>query len=239
MQWYGGWNFDYAMNRMKPALDKALELDPNQAEAHAGLGVYQFFWKLDIAGAEASFRRALELDPDNVYALYEYGLFLMRIGRPDEALAKHRRAQELDPLNPQPLVGIAWVYENTRQYDKALEYFQAILELAPDHIEANYNLASTKREILMQQGRYAEVAAEAEKAYAEAADWWDKERYLFQQLRAEWALGNKEKVSAVRDSLRSTGELQQREQEDPFWSARLYAIMGEQDKALSLLEKGL
>ena len=78
----------------------------------------------------------------------------------------------------------------------------------------------------MQQGRDAEGATEAEEA-----------GNLFDQLRDGWALGNKEKVYAVRDSLRATGELQEKEQENPLWSARLYAIIGEQEKALSLLEK--
>jgi len=222
---WGIWSDDYALDRMKPALDKALELDPNLPDAHAGLGLYQELAQYDIAVAETSFRRALELDPDNVYARFEYGMFLSRTGRPDEALAEFRRARELDPINPRPLWGIGQVYSRTRQYDKALEYTQAVLELAPGHWYGG-TINSKKREILMQQGRYAEVAAEAEKA----GD-------LFQQLRAEWALGNWEKVYAVRDSLRSTGELQQREQEDPNWAARFYGIIGEQEKALSLLER--
>ena len=99
------------------------------------------------------------------------------------------------------------------------------------------DLIQTKLDILMQQGRYAETAVEAEKAYAEAAEEWEKEESLFLQLRAEWALGNKEKVYAVRDSLRYTGVLQQREQERPVWSAQLYAIMGEKELVLSLLER--
>ncbi len=223
----GHWSFVDALNRMKQALDKALELDPNLPEAHAGLGVRQYKYSdFDLVAAEASFRRALELDPDNVYALYEYGKFLYLAGRPDEAMAESRRAHELDPLYPEPLEGIGRVYLYTRQYDKALEYMQAALELAPDNIVTLIYVDRTKREILMQPGRYAEAAAEAEKA----GD-------LLQQLRAEWARGNKEKVYAVRDSLRSTGELQQAEQENPYWVARFYAIMGEQEKALSLLER--
>ncbi len=225
MSMYGPWSRDYALDRMKPALDKALELDPNLPDAHAGLGLYQVIAQDDIVASEASFRRALELDPDNVYALHEYGWFLSRTGRPDEALAEYRRAQDLDPLNPTPLYGIGCVYLNTRQYDKAMEYWQAVLELAPDNSLAPIRRNRTKREILMQQGRYAEVAAGAEGA-----------GFLL-KLRAEWALENREKVYSVRDSLRSTGELQQREQEDPWWSSRLYAIMGERDKALSLLER--
>ncbi len=224
----GTWSFDYAGKRMEEALDKALELDPNQAQAHAGLGLYQYFLmqRKDFAAAEASFRRALELSPDLVYARFEYGLFLLRTGRPDEGLDELRQAQELDPLNPLPLHGIGWFYSWTRRYDKAMEYWQAVLELSPGHTIARNWLAWTKREILMQQGRYAEAAAEAE----EADD-------LFLQLRAEWALENREKVYAVRDSLRSTGELQQWEREYPFWSARFYTLMGEKELALSLFER--
>ncbi len=235
MTWVGGWSLDYAGNRMKQALDKALELDPNQALAHAVLGSYRWWHSVprDIAGAGASYRRALELDPNLAWNRYQYGQFLQRTGRPDEGLAEFRRAQELDPLSPLPLLGISWVYLYTRQYDKALEYSQAVLELAPDYFSAPGDIAFAKCEILMQQGRYEEAAAGAEKAYAEGAN----PQFILQLHRAEWARGNREKVYAVRDSLRSTGELQQREQEDPDWAARFYTIIGEKEKALDLLER--
>ena len=215
---------DYGFNLMKQALDKALDLDPAQPDAHTHLGLYQEQKKWEFVAAEASFRRALELDPNNVNARNEYGWFLQRVGRPDEALAEFRRAQELDPLSHLPPWGIAGVYYNTREYNKALEYCQAASELQPGF--GDWHANRIKREILMQQGRYAEASDEAVKA----GD-------LFRQLRAEWALGNREKVYSVRDSLRSSGALQQLEQEHPHWSARLYAIMGEQEKALSLLER--
>ena len=214
---------DYGVGLMKQALDKALDLDPAQPLAHAYLGFYQQI-KWEFVAADASFRRALELDPNNVSARDQYGWFLQRTGRPDEGLAEFRRIQELDPLSHRPPWGIAGIYSNTREYNKALEYGQAASELQPGFADRFIN--RTNREILMQQGRYAEAAAAAE----QAGD-------LFRQLRAEWALGNREKVYAVRDSLSSTGELQQREQENPLWSAQLYAIMGEKELALGLLER--
>jgi len=232
MQWYGGWSGDYAMNRMKPALDKALELDPSLPDAHAGLGLYQELAQYDIAGAETSFRWALELDSDNVYARFEYGMFLGRAGRLDEAMAEFRRANELDPLSPQPLQGIGIVYHNTRQYDKALGYFHAALELVPSYVTARDWANGTKLEILLQQGRYAEAAAGAEKAGAEAANELQKVDYLLQQQRAEWAMGKKTEVFAQIDSMRALYD----EQEYPYGWARAYAIIGERDKALSLLE---
>ncbi len=214
-------------------LEQAVALDPDFAQAYAVLAHTYFVmgnlgqWDRDYAynRMKEALDKALELDPDNVYARYEYGYFLCNTGRPDEALAEYRRALELDPLYPEPLEGIGEAYRYTRQYDKALEYLQEVSELQPDNIYALRQEDWIKREILMQQGRYAEAAAEAEKA----GD-------FFQQLRAEWALGNREKVYAIRDSLRSTTALQQREQVSPIWAARLYAIMGERDKALDLLE---
>jgi len=56
---YGSPNviIDYGLNLMKQALDKALDLDPTQPEAHAYLGFYQQI-KWEFVAAEASFRRA-------------------------------------------------------------------------------------------------------------------------------------------------------------------------------------
>ncbi len=70
MRYLGLFGGDYGLIRMKGAIDKALVLDPNLPEAHAALGVYQNLGpKLNhLSSAEASFKRALELDPDNVIA---------------------------------------------------------------------------------------------------------------------------------------------------------------------------
>ncbi|MBA7604476.1 MAG: tetratricopeptide repeat protein [Calditrichaeota bacterium] len=204
----GGFSID-AVNRMKEAFDKALELDPNLPDAIAGLGMYQFF-KWDNGAAEEYFRRALELDPDNAYALYEYGNFLNRTGRPDEALAMFRRGQELDPLDPLPFQGIWKFYGFTRQYEKQLEIRLLEQELLGESRENS----TIKLNILMQQGRYAEVAEQV------GVNTWEG-------MRARMAMGNTEEVYAYRDSLSSW---------DPYTAAAFYAIMGEKEKALSLLE---
>ncbi len=222
---YGG-NLDSILRLGDEALDKALELDPNLPEAYVYLGLDQYigFGKmLDIDAAEASFRHALDLDPSNVNARYEYGMFLMSSGRPSEALAEHRQAHELDPLNPLPLNSIGWVYSNLRQYDKALEYRQAVWDLSPDLTTGP--LVRVEYEILMQQGRYAEVAEQ-------------RGVNTLLGMRARMAMGNEEEVYTYRDSLLSTGELQQLEQSNnPTPAILIYGIMGERDKALSLLER--
>ena len=79
------------------AAQKALDLDPGLAEAHVLLGRVlrkQFQW----AEAEAEYKQALALNPNNSAAYLDYAQWLMSHGRVDEALDWSRRARELDPL---------------------------------------------------------------------------------------------------------------------------------------------
>ncbi len=215
----------------KQALDKALELDPNNVQALVTQALFKIFayWDIpaywDPAGAEVSFRRALELDPDNTYALYEYGLFLSRNGRPDEGIVQLQRLRKLDPLGPRPYRGLAnWLYGYIRQYEKQLEARRLFNQFQGN--DPSTGISAIELNIAMQEGRYAEAAVLAEEA-----------GNLWVQLQAEWALGNEEKVYAIRDSMIITGVLPQQEQENPFNAARYYAIIGEKDKALGLLER--
>jgi len=154
----------------------------------------------------------------------------MSTGRPSEALAELRLANELDYLNHLPLNGIGWIYSNLRQYDKALEYRQDVWDLKPGF--AVGPLARIEYNVAMQQGRYAEAAKVAEAAYRETGSSGD----FLRRLHAEWRLGNQEEVYSVYDSLRSTGELQRWEQDNLLQAISIYGIMGERDRILDLLE---
>ena len=119
--------------KMKSAVDKALELDPNLSQAHFTAAVYYTWsaWDWDKAGT--SFRRAIDLNPNFPDAYAYYSHYLNIIGRFDEAETQIRRALDLDPFNP--LVrglygGDLFFWE---RYDDAMELFQSILNSAPDH----------------------------------------------------------------------------------------------------------
>jgi Tfp pilus assembly protein PilF len=53
-----------AEQRVRSAAEKAVELDPNLAEAHTSLGFAEFWGFLDVADADRAFRHAIELDPN-------------------------------------------------------------------------------------------------------------------------------------------------------------------------------
>jgi eukaryotic-like serine/threonine-protein kinase len=104
------------------AAQKALELDPTLARAHAVLGLNKSGYAWDFPGAEAEFRKALELDPSDATAHQWFCMHLAPLGgREQEAIDEANRARQLDPLSP--IMGVAQMaaYSSARQFDKAIE----------------------------------------------------------------------------------------------------------------------
>jgi TolB-like protein/DNA-binding winged helix-turn-helix (wHTH) protein/Tfp pilus assembly protein PilF len=121
------------------AAQKALDLDPGLAEAHALLGRVlkkQFQW----AEAEAQYQQALALNPNNSAAHLEYANWLASHGRVDEALAWSRRARELDPLGNSS-AAIGWILFHARRYDEAIRELRSVLAVRPDDAIAHLFLA--------------------------------------------------------------------------------------------------
>lgn len=85
------------MPRAEAAARIALKTDPAIAEAHTVLAniLYRYHW--DWTNAEAEFRRALELSPNDALARHNFAEFLSVIGRSDEAVAQKEIARKLDP----------------------------------------------------------------------------------------------------------------------------------------------
>ena len=112
------------------AARKALELDPDIAEAHVLLAnIYMRQWKW--AEAEAEYRRALDLNPNDSAAYLGFSDWLLCQGRMEEALAWARRARDLDPLGPSGQT-VAWTLLNARRYDEAIREFRDVLAVRPD-----------------------------------------------------------------------------------------------------------
>jgi TolB-like protein/DNA-binding winged helix-turn-helix (wHTH) protein/tetratricopeptide (TPR) repeat protein len=112
------------------AARKALELDPDLADAHvllANMHMRQWKW----AEAEAEYRRALDLNPNDAAAHDGFSDWLLCHGHMDEALAWARRARDLDPLGPSGHT-IAWTLLNARRYDEAIRQFRDVLAVRPD-----------------------------------------------------------------------------------------------------------
>lgn len=118
------------------AASKALELDPNLAEAHALVAdVYQQCWRWKEA--ETEYQRALSFKPNDPAARLGYAKWLLCQGRINEALAWARSARELDPFGTAGDY-IAWILFNARRYDEAIREVQSILAVHPDSATAHW-----------------------------------------------------------------------------------------------------
>src|SRR5205085_10647115 len=105
------------------AAQKALELDEKLGEAHPALGFAEFFdW--DWSSAEREFKRAIELNPNNAVSHRRYGELLQARARFSEAITEGKHAQELDPLSPDVLDQLAYVYMLTGKYDESINQYQ-------------------------------------------------------------------------------------------------------------------
>jgi TolB-like protein/DNA-binding winged helix-turn-helix (wHTH) protein/Flp pilus assembly protein TadD len=116
------------------AVRKALQLDPDLAEAHVLLAnVLQEQWHW--ADAEAEYRRALELNPNDAHAHAELAFWLLCQGRTDEAVTWVQRGRELDPLAVSG-EDIAWILFQSHRYDEAIHELRSLLAVHPDDLGA-------------------------------------------------------------------------------------------------------
>ena len=115
--------------RAKAAAKKALEIDPDLAEAHASLGLAALTYDWDWSGAELEFERAIQLNP-NYGSAYQWYSCLFRARRQFEnAIAEAKKTLEVDPLSPIANTNLALQLYYARRYDESIEQFKQSLEL--------------------------------------------------------------------------------------------------------------
>ena len=142
---------------------KALELDDTLAEAHVSIGRTKFYFDWDWAGAEKSFQRAIELNPNLCDAHRMYALLLTSQQRQEEAIHEAQRSLILDPVSLLAHVAAGLVYCNARQFEDAERQLRKALELDPNYMFAHELLGV---DCLAPTARYDEAVVELEKAVA-------------------------------------------------------------------------
>jgi tetratricopeptide (TPR) repeat protein len=152
----------------REAIEQALALNPNLAAAHSQLGRIRKFVDFDWAGADASVRRAMALEPGNPEYLDQAAFSAAMFGRSDEALALARRAVELDPLNPGSWSALGEIKYVEGQFAGAEADVKKSLELSPDVFPGPILLAK----ICIAQGRPQDALPEIERVRTDATRAW-------------------------------------------------------------------
>ncbi len=124
--------------------DRAIELDPNLAEAHASAAA-TLWLNYDFIGGEKEFQRALSLNPSYSQAHHWYAELLSWQARTDEALAEWALAEASDPLSPFNLSHHAALLYWLGRYDEAFAKIQKLGVLQPDSLEYHFDLCNFHR----------------------------------------------------------------------------------------------
>ena len=159
LAWHGFKSPAEALPKAYAAARKAIEINPESAEAHASLALvlsHQWDWR----GAESEFIRALQLDPQYTNAHHWYGDYLSIKNRHVEALAEARRALELDPLNLMISTWVGLRFYLARNYASAIEQNRNSVDMDPNFAAAHLLLG----EEYVQTGLHSEALNELKKA---------------------------------------------------------------------------
>jgi tetratricopeptide (TPR) repeat protein len=131
-----GYPLEETLRKAQAATDKALALDDRLGEAYNSLAGMKHA-RNDYEGAEAAFRRALELNPNYATAYYWYGQLLdLSLNRNEEALALYRKAVELDPLSVGAIVSLGECLLFLGRVQEDLAWFEKAIEIDPDRSSA-------------------------------------------------------------------------------------------------------
>jgi serine/threonine protein kinase/Flp pilus assembly protein TadD len=132
-----------AYSRAKAAAKKALEIDPELAEAYASLGWIAMWHDWDWPAAERQFLKAIQMKPENDNAHIWYGLCLTIVGRFDESIREMQKARELAPLEPVNPTLLGWALYMARRFDESIGVLRKVIESDPEFSIAYWYLAGS------------------------------------------------------------------------------------------------
>ncbi len=212
--------------RARAAALRAIQLDPNLAEAHTSLAyaVQNFDWKW--IEAEREYRKAIELAPSYAIAHHWYGGFLMLMGRFDEAIEQRTMAAKLDPLSPQIHAARGSPFLLSRRYPEAIDAYLKALALDPRLARVRLSLASA----YLYNGDVKTALQEIEQARTLLGDAPDAKADL------AYAYAHAGRTADAESILRDLKRTARRQYVDPYDFARIEIALGKHDDALEDLE---
>jgi tetratricopeptide (TPR) repeat protein len=143
-----------AFPRARAAAQRALDLDPALAEAHASLGYALMYYDWNFTGAEAEFKRAIQLNRNYAIAHQWYAYLLTAIERPlSDADGEIATAKNLDPLSVPINIDRAYILHYYGRNDEALRSVRLALEMNPKYAPGYFWLAR----IYTSERRYADA----------------------------------------------------------------------------------
>ena len=203
------------------AADTALRLEPNLAAAHDARGGLLSAVDFDRSGAEAEFRRALQLAPNNNEAIENLGILLAARGHPEQAIEMTRQSLVTDPLRATGYLLLSRYLASLGRLDEAEQTIRKAIELQP----ASGIFDATLAVIEIQRGDAKAALTEAERTLP--GIWQDYALAMARQIGKDRAAADaalKLVIDKHADSM-------------AFQIAEVYALRHEPDKTFEWLDR--
>jgi TolB-like protein len=205
----------------REAVERALSLNPNLAEAHTQMGRLKQLADYDWAGANASFQRAIAVEPSSPEGVRGAAYSAANLGRFDEAITLLRGAIGLDPLNAQVWVNLGEIEYWDGQLDQAVADSKKGLELNPDFWYGPILL----NQIYLTQGRPQDALQQLERIH-------------YPSYRACLSALTYHALGREKDSDAALSELMMKyHASNAFEIATVYAFRNQTDKAFEWLDR--
>ena len=225
------------MPKAKAAAQKAVDIDPTLAEAYTSRAFVKLAYDWDWLGAEADFKKALELNPKYPTAHQWYASYLIQMGKFEQAKKEIEEAHQLDPLSPiiNSNLGQYAYYEH--RYDDAIENYNKTLEMVPDFWVAHHyrGLAYTMK------GMYEQAIAEFRGLLESPGEGPLKEGSVEKDPEVAASLafaygraGKRKDAEAILERFKT---LSGQRYVSPLYFAIAYAGLNDQDQAIAYLNK--
>ena len=218
---------DVAYQRATEAAASAIKLDPELGAAHCTMGYLKGVYAFDWPGAEAAFKRSLELSPNSADTYALYGRLCAGLERYDDAIALQHRANELDPLAHR--LDVITTLLRAGRYEEAVAAAEDAVELDPGYDRARATLGWA----YFLSGRQQEGLEELERAvsFSPGNAMW------LGQLGEAYAMAGDE--ARARELLGTLEELAQGAYVSSYNFAYVYTGLGDVDRALDCLERAV
>ena len=211
----------------KAFVARALEIDDSIAEAHATLGLINYYsWRW--SESEGEFERAIKLNPNYPTAHQWYSGLLDAMGRSDDRFAEIKKAYDLDPSSTAISTNVALAHLGRRDLSSALDQCQRTLQINPNFFVGHSTLALT----YLKLGKGAEALLEAQKGVELC------EEACLRPWRALGAVNGG--LGRRNDAMAIIREIEQKPvagDSDKYFIASIFAFLGDRDQAFAFLEK--
>src|SRR4030066_2323787 len=216
------------MSKARSAAQKALQIDPLLAEAHASLGHIRSLYDWDWPGAEREYKRAIELNPGYAPAYMWYAItFFAVLGRLEEALLQIKKARELDPLSLIINNNVGLIHFFAGRYEQAIEEYRRTLEIDSHFFISHQSLGLA----YLQLGRFDEAIAELQQALILSKN----SSVVLASLGQAYGFAGQ--ISKAEEILARLEALSKERYVSPYAMALVYAGMKDKVKTLDWLQK--